>query len=152
MVLKLWWEDLLYTSYDEETYCMPVYDGPIVCQLSVGRNRETNKHIGVYMILNGKGGLTGCGLTGQSNIAGCFLVFTLSLCIYFSCLYSLTTIHYYFTTRRLNCPMHWISHSISLKRIWQQFVDDAIKLRLRIEYKLCKLIYKQNDGQHSVCS
>ena len=33
----------LYSSYDERTYCMPVMmRGPIVCQLYVGRIRETN--------------------------------------------------------------------------------------------------------------
>ena len=34
-----------------------------------------NQHnIGGVHILNGKGGLTGCGLHGQSNIAGCFRI------------------------------------------------------------------------------
>ena len=34
IVRQLWWEDLLYASYDERTYCMPVMmRGPIVRQL-----------------------------------------------------------------------------------------------------------------------
>ena len=34
IVRQLWWEDLLYASYDERTYYMPVMmRGPIVCQL-----------------------------------------------------------------------------------------------------------------------
>ena len=34
IVCQLWWEDLLYASYDERTYCTPVMmRGPIVCQL-----------------------------------------------------------------------------------------------------------------------
>ena len=34
IVCQLWWEDLLYASYDERTYCMPVMmRGPTVHQL-----------------------------------------------------------------------------------------------------------------------